>query len=369
MNSRPIRTILHADMDAFFASVEQRDHPELRGRPVVVGAPPDRRGVVAAASYEVRAFGVRSGMPSRTAARLCPQAVFRPVNMRAYLAVSRQISLIFQRYTPFCEFLSLDEAFLDVSGARQLFGDGPAIARSIRADVLRETGLTVSIGVASNKFLAKLASDLRKPDGLTIVPDNPREAAAFLAPLPVGSLFGVGRVTRERLERAGLRLIADVQAWPLEALERILGRAGAMEIKRLAMGEDARDVLEAGLPRSIGREHTFDVDCEAPSQLRGMLMTLAEDVGRQLRATGLRACGVRLKLRWADFSTITRQTMLPESFCDDRTLRQAALALLESAAWRSPVRLVGISVFELVEGGAQQLELNLAQGLNPERWE
>jgi len=236
------RTILHVDMDAFFTSVEQRDRPELRGRPVVVGAPGDQRGVVAAASYEARRYGIHSAMPSREARRLCPDAVFLPVDGRRYSAASRQVFAILRRFTPFLEPLSIDEGFLDVTGSAALFGSGPQIARRIKDAIARETGLSASVGVAPNKFLAKLASDLRKPDGLTVVPESPEAIAAFLAPLPVGRVWGVGTVTRGRLEAAGIRTIGDLQCAPAARLARAVGRAAADDLARLARGEDAREI-------------------------------------------------------------------------------------------------------------------------------
>ncbi|MBQ3811143.1 MAG: DNA polymerase IV, partial [Kiritimatiellae bacterium] len=205
------RSILHVDMDAFFASVEQRDRPELRGRPVIVGAGPHERGVVSTCSYEARRFGVHSAMPSREAFRLCPQGVFLPPDGARYMAASAKVFGIFDRYTPLVQGLSCDEAFLDVSGAEKLFGDAVSIARRIRADIAGELHLTASVGVATNKFLAKVASDLNKPDGLTVVPEDAEGIRAFLAPLPVGRIFGVGRVTGEALAAAGIRTIGDLQ--------------------------------------------------------------------------------------------------------------------------------------------------------------
>lgn len=363
------RTILHVDMDAFYAAIEQRDHPDWRGRPVVVGSPPDRRGVVSAASYEARRFGVHSAMPSRTAGRLCPQAVFCPVDMPRYAAVSRQVFGIFQRYTPLVEPLSLDEAFLDVSGARGLFGDGPEIARRIRAAIASETHLTASVGVAPNKFLAKLASDLDKPDGLTVVPIDPAAIAAFLRPLPVSRIFGVGRTTQAALMRLGVQSIGDLQDQAPDNLARALGRGGAQEIMALAFGRDERAVEPESDRKSIGREHTFDEDCNAPAVVRRMLLLLAEEVGAQLRAKGLTASGVRLKLRWKNFNTITRQQALPRPFSDDITLRRTALLLFEAVPRSGPVRLVGIGVYNLSGSGGGQLALPLDDVASQARWE
>ena len=363
------RTILHVDMDAFYASIEQRDHPEWRGLPVVVGAPPDRRGVVSAASYEARRFGVHSAMPSRTAGRLCPQAIFCPVDMPRYEAVSRQVFGIFDRFTPLVEPLSLDEAFLDVTGARSLFGDGPEIARRIRAAVLAETKLTASVGVAPNKFLAKLAGDLHKPDGLTVTPTEPAAIAAFLRPLPVARIFGVGRVTQTVLTRLGIRSIGDLQDHPLESLTRALGRSAAQEIMALAFGHDEREVEPASIRKSIGREYTFDEDCSSPAEVRRMLLMLVEDVGAQLRAKNMTAAGVRLKLRWKNFTTITRQQALSQSFSDDMTLRSAALSLFDAIPWAGPVRLIGVALYNLNAGNSGQLALPLDDSVTRARWE
>ncbi len=363
------RTILHVDMDAFYAAVEQRDHPEWRGRPVIVGAPPDRRGVVSAASYEARRFGVHSAMPSRTAGRLCPSGVFCPVDMPRYAAESRRIFSIFERFTPLIEPLSLDEAFLDVTGARSLFGGGPEIARRIRAAIAAETGLTASVGVAPNKFLAKLASDLRKPDALTVVPTEPAAIAAFLRPLPVSRIFGVGRTTQAQLARLGVRLIGDLQDLAPETLARRLGRRAAQDVLALAFGRDERAVEPDADRKSIGREYTFDDDCESPAEVRKMLLALGEDVGGQLRADHLTASGVRLKLRWKDFTTITRQQSLSRPFSDDITLRRAALQLLANVPMAAPVRLVGVAVFGLAGAAGAQLTLPLDDEKASARWE
>jgi len=351
------RVILHVDMDAFYAAIEQRDHPELRGRPVIVGAPPDQRGVVAAASYEARRFGVHSAMPSRTAGRLCPQGAFLPPRMRHYVAVSEQIFAILERFTPLLEPLSLDEAFLDVSGAQRLFGDGPAIARRIKAAIRAETGLTASAGVAPNKFLAKLASDLQKPDGLVIVPDDPAGIRAFLAPLPVGRLWGVGEVTRARLEARGLATIGDLQRASLAALTRLVGPAGAADFKALAEGRDDRPVEPHREEQSVSREHTFDTDVRDRDEVERVLNGLVEDVGRRLRRLGKCARGVQLKLRWQGFETITRQMRLPQPAADDGSLLAAAQELFLKEKLLKPVRLIGFGVHGLVAGGGPQLSL------------
>ena len=338
------RVILHVDMDAFFTSVEQHDRPELKGAPVVVGAPPDRRGVVAAASYEARRFGIRSAMPSREAGRRCPHAVFLPPRMKRYEDVSRQVFAILERFTPFVEPLSIDEAFLDVTGARRLHGSGPAIAAKIRAAIRAETGLTASVGVAPNKFLAKMASDMHKPDGLTVVSSGPAEIRAFLAPLPVGRLWGVGRVTQAHLERAGLYTIGDLQRADPERMRRILGAHGAAHLRRLAMGEDDRDVQTEWEEKSISREHTFDEDCANRGEVEATLLGLVDSVGRRLRAAGRHASTARLKLRWGDFRTLTRQQPLQPPCCDDFRLRAVAMEMFTRIDPQKPVRLIGFGV-------------------------
>ncbi|MBI3985371.1 MAG: DNA polymerase IV [Lentisphaerae bacterium] len=351
------RTILHVDMDAFYAAIEQQDRPELRGKPVIVGAPRDKRGVVAAVSYEARPFGIHSAMPSREAARRCPQAVFLPPNMARYEEVSRQISSILERFTPLIEPLSLDEAFLDVTDARRLFGDGPAIARRIRAAIKAETGLTASVGVAPNKFLAKLASELNKPDGLTVIPDDPAGIQAFLAPLPVGRMWGVGDVTRPRLEKAGCRTIGDLQCLPLETLVRLVGEDGARLFKALAMGLDDRPVETEREEKSISREHTFDEDVQDRSKVEAVLVELAEDVGRRLREAGRKASGAQIKLRWRGFDTLTRRKKLASPADDDFTLLAVARELFAREKLIKPVRLIGFGVHGLTGEDDRQLML------------
>jgi DNA polymerase-4 len=351
------RDIIHIDMDAFFAAVEQRDRPELRGKPVVVGAPPDQRGVVSTCSYEARAFGVRSAMPSREAGRRCPEAVFLPPDMPRYAAVSRQIFALFERFTPLVEAVSIDEAFLDVTGARRLFGEPAAIAEAIRAAIRQELGLTASAGVAGNKFLAKLAGEIRKPDGLTVVPRERAAVLAFLEPLPVGRLWGVGKVTCELLERHGYRTIGDLQRATEAALAAILGHHAAGHLLRLSFGEDERTVETEFEEKSISREHTFPVDCRDPETLRATLRDLVEDVGRRLREAGKYAGVGRLKLRWADFQTLTRQRTLPGPTCDDFALRRLAMELLAAEPLIQPVRLIGFGVSGLTAERMEQLSL------------
>ena len=341
--------ILHVDMDAFFASVEQRDRPELRGRPVIVGAGPHERGVVSTCSYEARKFGVHSAMPSREAFRLCPQGVFVPPDMDRYMEASAKVFAIFDRYTPLVQGLSCDEAFLDVSGAALLFGDAVSIARRIRADIASELRLTASVGVAPNKFLAKLASDLRKPDGLTVVPTDPEEIRAFLAPLPATRIFGVGRVLGETLRAHGVKTIGDIQKTHPSALARWCGPAAAEALHELAFGRDSRSVETEREEKSISREHTFPVDEKDPAAVRALLLELASDVARQVRAAGRFAATAHLKLRTDDFRTITRQRPFERPACDDFAYRDAASALLAANPASRPIRLVGFGVSGFTE--------------------
>jgi DNA polymerase-4 len=341
----PARTILHVDLDAFFAAVEQRDRPELRGRPVVVGAStPDARGVVSTASYEARRFGVRSAMPMRTAAALCPDAVFLPVDGAKYVAVSKQVMAILRRFTSQVEPVSIDEAFLDVTGSRALFGDGETIARRIKATVVDELELTVSVGVATTKLVAKVASDLRKPDGLVVVP--PGEEAAFLAPLPVGRLWGVGPQTAAALREHGVVTIGDLAALPIDVLVRRLGRHGASLHER-ALGIDPDPVDDGDPAKSIGHEHTFDVDTSDPEVLERTLLAMAEGVSGRLRAAGLRAGTITVKIRDSGFRTITRQHPLAEPTDLTDPIWRAALALARPELRGIRVRLLGVTASHL----------------------
>ena len=351
------RVFLHVDMDAFFASVEQHDNPELRGKPVIVGSPADQRGVVAAASYEARTFGIHSAMPSGEAARLCPHAVFVRPNMKRYKQVSSQIFEIFERFTPLVEPLSVDEAFLDVTGSERLFGSGVEIGEKIRQVILEELGLTASVGVAPNKFLAKLASDMDKPDGLTLVPFSREAIIAFLAPLSVDRIWGVGAVTQKRLDEKGIRTIADLQSADLVSLVSIVGEHSAGHLQRLARGEDAREIVTEQLEKSISKENTFPKDVIDAEVLERVLLTLIDEVSETLRRKERYAGVLRLKLRWQGFKTITRQRQLRPPCCDAFSLRRAALALFKTESISQPVRLIGIGVGHLSERPAEQLSL------------
>ncbi|MFA4943177.1 MAG: DNA polymerase IV [Lentisphaeria bacterium] len=339
-------TILHLDMDAFFAAVEVRDNPALRGQPVIVGAPPDQRGVVATCSYEARKFGVHSAMPSRTAYKLCPRGVFLPPRLERYAAVSRQIFAVLESFTPIVEPVSIDEAFLDVSGVLHRWPDAVTLARALKRAVHAATGLTASVGIAPNLFLAKLASDLQKPDGLTVVPTEPDAIRRFLAPLPAGKLWGVGKVTAATLAAAGLHTIGQIQDAPATLLARLLGPAAAAHLHELANGRDSRRVEpEAAPEKSIANEHTFPEDVADSAILRQTILELAEKVGRRLRASGRQPRTLHLKIRFTDFKTITRQTPLRPPATSDRDLIRHALGLWERQALAGrPIRLLGVGV-------------------------
>ncbi len=364
------RTILHADMDAFYAAVEQRDDPALRGKPVIV-AGLGKRGVVSTASYEARTFGVRSAMPTAEALRRCPHGAFVPPRMSAYVEASEKVAAVFARYTPLIEPLSLDEAFMDVTASRALFGDGPTIARRIAAEILDETKLTVSIGVASCKFVAKVASDLRKPAGLVVVPAG--EEAAFLAPLPVGRLWGAGKVAAEKLAALGLKTIGDVAACPRALLVRKLGGSFADHFLSLARGDDPREVVPDRDPLSIGRETTFDDDVADDAALDRTLFELCESVGRRLRIEGARARVVRVKVRFPPFETHARQRRVDPAVDDDLALLRVARELVADVrAPGVPVRLIGVTGADLVAAAeadavGRQLGLFDAPAENPER--
>ena len=339
-------TILHVDLDAFFAAVEQRDRPELRGRPVIVGGDPGARGVVSAASYEARRFGVRSAMPLRTAAALCPDGVFLPVDGAKYRRASRAVMEVLRRFTPRVEQISIDEAFLDVAGSEALFGSPEEIAVRIKADVRREVELTVSVGVASTKLVAKIASDLRKPDGLVVV--APGEEEAFLAPLPITRLWGVGGQTRAVLAEYGVRTIGDLAQLPPELLVRRLGKHGGTLVER-ARGVDASPVGGDVAAKSVSHEHTFDVDTSEVDEIERTLLALAEAVASRLRAGGVRASTVQVKLRDSAFATITRQRTLAEPTDLADPIWKTALDLVRPELRGKKIRLVGVGVHGLGE--------------------
>ena len=344
------RTILHLDLDAFYASVEVLDRPELRGKPVIVGGS-ERRGVVSAASYESRKFGVHSAMPTAAAKRLCPQGIFLPARMERYKEVSERVFRIFRRFTPLVEPLSIDEAFLDVTGCERLFGSPEEVARKIRAAVREETGLTVSAGVAPNKFLAKIASDLGKPDGLTVVPTG--NEIGFLDPLPVAKLWGVGKVTERELQRRGIRTIGDLRRVPAGTLTRAFGAHGE-QLHRLAHGIDDRPVDTEHEAKSIGHEDTYDHDLRERGAMRRELLSLSDRVSARLRRHDLKGRTVTLKVKYADFVQVTRAATLSDPTDDGGILYRLALDLLgNTEAGARPVRLLGISVSKLVPAAGE----------------
>ena len=341
--------IIHVDMDAIFAAIEVRDNPQYKGLPVIIGGDPrrDLRSVVSTASYEARKFGIHSAMPLMQAYRLCPQGVFLRGRMGRYGEVSRQIMAIFARYTPLVEPLSVDEAFLDVSGCQGLFGSPEEIADRIQGDIENELQLTASVGVAPNKFLAKLASDLEKPRGLTII--RPKEVGAVLGPLPVEKLWGVGEKTAVKLRTMGIGTVGALAAMPEKMLVAAFGKSGA-DLWRLARGEDFRPVETGREAKSISRETTFPRDVTDMEKLRAVLLELAEDVACSLRASRLLAGTVTLKLRYGNFETITRQGPLPAPACLTRPIYNKALELLARVNPQGRgIRLVGVGSGGLVD--------------------
>jgi DNA polymerase-4 len=348
-------TILHVDMDAFYASIEQRDHPELRGKPVLVGGT-GNRGVVTAASYEARPFGVHSAMPMATARRLCPQAIVLPVRMHHYASIGWQIRQIFLAYTPLVEPLSLDEAFLDVAGCEGLFGSAAHIAGKIKERVKAETGLIASVGAAPNKFLAKLASDVGKPNGMVVLP--PEQVEAFLTPLPVGRLWGVGAKGEKRLHALGIRTIGDLAARSEQVLVDHCGEVGR-HLWQLAHGQDDRPVVPDRKAKSISTETTFAHDISDRGVLRACLLDLVDALASRLRHAGLRARAIDLKLRSSDFRTRSRSRTLNDASNVTEVLWQAAAELLGRSLSNEllPLRLLGIGATQLTGDTALQGDL------------
>jgi DNA polymerase-4 len=349
------RKILHIDMDAFFAAVEQLDHPELRGKPVIVGGDPHRRGVVSTCSYEARKFGVHSAMPLSEAFRRCPVGIFLPVRGNRYAEISRNIMTIFYDYTPLVEPLSLDEAFLDLTGSERIFGPTEGIAREIVARVEREVGLSASIGLAPNKFLAKLGSDLRKPRGFVVI--TPKNALDTLENLPVGKLWGVGVKTEAALRGMGIHTVGMLRRVGPEVLTGKFGEAG-YHLYQLAFGWDDRPVVPAEEAKSIGHETTFQADSDDREFLAGVLLWLSEQVARRLRRNRVKGRIITIKLRDNHFKTITRRTTLTEATDLEEEIYREALDLAVQAQWgRGKVRLIGVSVSGFGDGAHRQLGL------------
>jgi len=340
-----VRKILHVDMDAFYASVEQRDDPSLRGKPVAVGGSPESRGVVAAASYEARAFGVRSAIPMARAVRLCPELVIVRPDFRKYGAVSEQVFGLFRAVTPLVEPLSLDEAYLDVTENAWNEPYGVEVARRLKARIREETGLTASAGVAPNKFLAKIASGWKKPDGLTVI--APERIERFLQGLPVDALWGVGPVTSKKLRAAGIARLVDVREAPAEVLQRTVG-SWAESLRQLSFGIDERAVNPNQERKSIGCEETYAKDLGEIEPIREEVERLARRTASILERKDLRARTVVLKLRYASFKTITRShTHEPATRSADDIVERALSLLEKTEAGRTPVRLLGVSVHGL----------------------
>ncbi len=336
-------------MDAFYASVEQRDNPAIKGLPVIVGGDPGKRGVVSAASYEARVYGVHSAMPSSQARRMCPQGIFLPVRMERYREVSRQISGILREYTPLVEPLSLDESFLDVTGSEKLFGPALSIAGQMKQRILKTTGLTASAGIAPNKFLAKIASDFRKPDGLVeILPEAVQE---FLRDLPISKLWGVGKSTEEVLKGMGILRVGQLAAYPPERIEKKLGKFG-LELLSLARGEDERPVTPDSEAKSISQEETFTPDLSCLEEMRKALLDQSERVGWELRKQNLKGCTVTVKVRYPDFTTVTRSVTLPLPTDQGIEIYQTAQKLLhKTEALQRNARLLGVGISSLLHAG------------------
>jgi DNA polymerase-4 len=336
-----MRKIIHVDMDAFYASVEQRDNPELRGRPLAVGHGA-KRGVVAAASYEARAFGVRSAMPATTAMRQCPDLVFVPPRFDVYRAVSRQIHAIFAAYTALIEPLSLDEAYLDVTENQRALPTASATAKEIRAAILQETGLTASAGVSYNKFLAKLASAQRKPNGQFVIP--PEMGAAFMASLPVAKFHGVGPVTAARMQRLGIATGADLRAQPLTVLQRHFGKSAAWYLA-IAHGEDDRPVVADRPRKSSGSETTFDHDLTAAADIEAGVQAMAEEVWEWCHKAQAFGRTVTVKVKFADFQQVTRSRSFPAAITHHDALCEASIGLVQTVLPAAKgVRLLGVTV-------------------------
>lgn len=351
-----MRSIIHVDMDAFYASIEIRDRPELRGLPVVVGGRPEHRGVVAAASYVARTYGVHSAMSSKTALHLCPGLVFIEARHRYYAEISKQIRRIFERYTPVVEPLALDEAFLDVTSSQKLLGQAETIGQCLKTNISSELGLTASVGVAPNKFMAKLASDLQKPDGFVRV--KPNDMQTLLDPLPVTKIWGVGKTGEKHLHRLGITTIKQLRQVPIAVLEQRFSQWGK-HIWYLAHGRDDRPVVPDGEAKTISHETTFYEDIDEYDVLAAVLLSLTEQVGIRLRRHRRFAHTVQIKVRFSDFHTITRARTLQVCTNISQEIRQTAQSLLSGVRKENatPVRLLGVGVSGLVSGSCVQSDL------------
>lgn len=348
-------SILHIDMDAFFASVELLERPELIGEPAVV-AHDGPRSVVSSATYAARELGIRSAMPLTVAKRLCPTVVVLEPHFEKYRALSAQVMSIFEQYTPLVEQLSIDEAFLDVSGARRLHGDPADIARNIKTQVIMETGLFCSVGVAENKFVAKVASTASKPNGLLII--EPDKTLEFLHPLPIEALWGVGKVTAEKLHKRGLHTVGDIASTPQKSLVNLLGHAAGEHLTQLAMGRDPRTVTPERIEKSISHEQTFEVDISDAGRLKRAMLAQSNRVASQLRESGWQSRTISIKVTYSNFETITRSVTLPEPTSIGRMIHRIACELFDNLEWPGrSVRLIGVRAGQLVEAGTSQLSL------------
>ncbi len=349
------RRVLHCDMDCFYAAVHQRDDPSLRGKPVVIGGRPESRGVVAAASYEVRRFGVHSAMPSSQAKRLCPDAIFIPPDFRRYSRESEKIFAIYREFTPLVQAVSIDEAYLDVTDHLGEAGSATAVAKEIRRRVREERGLTVSIGVGPNRLIAKIASDFDKPDGLTVV--RPAKVQAFLDPLPVRKLHGVGPATEKALAEMGVRTVAELRAAPLETLSARFGKHGRL-LFEFSRGIDERPVETHSERKSLGTENTYAEDLTDLSRMVEEVERMAAEVAAALARSGLAGCTVTLKLRYSDFTTLTRSRTSDVPLYDAAVIAGIAIDLLRrTQAASRPVRLLGVTASNLVRERIAQLTL------------
>jgi DNA polymerase-4 len=354
-----MRSILHVDMDAFYASIEQLDHPEYKGKPVIVGADPKGgtgRGVVAACSYEARKFGVHSALPITRAWKLCPQGVYVRPRMKRYVEVSHQVMEVFQRYTDLVEPLSIDEAFLDITGSVTLLGPPDEIARSIKKDVRQATGLTASVGLAPTKFVAKIASDLKKPDGFVIVAEN--EIETFLRDLPISRLWGVGKKTEPRLHEMGFHTIGQVASASRELLVRSLGSLGE-HLYKLSRGKDDRPVVPGWEPKSVGTETTFDEDTDDLELLLRTILELSDHVAERLRKNQYRARKVTLKLRYSNFSTHTKQHSFDKLIQTGEEIAAIARNLFSQFPLNRKIRLIGVSAGDIHRDGEDPEQLKL----------
>ncbi|KMQ49664.1 DNA polymerase IV [Chitinispirillum alkaliphilum] len=347
------RIVFHVDMDAFFSSVEQRDNPDLKGKPVIVGAKPGQRGVVSAASYEARGFGIHSAMPVSEAFRRCPQGVFISPRMDAYTRASKEVMAILSEFSPGIEQISVDEAFIDMSGSDRLFGPPYEAAKKISTEIKTSLKLTASIGIAPNKFLAKIASDINKPDNITQTPFDPEKIIEWLSPMPVGKIWGVGQKTREILHRNCVYKIGDLQGKSADVLEKKFGKYGA-SLYYLCRGIDERPVEMSGGAKSISREHTFHTDSSDREEWKKVLLTLSVDIARKARRNGMKGSTVVLSYRHSDFSRHSKRLPLPYPCDISKTIYEYGVKLL-SRIEATSLRLIGIGICDFQR--EQQLDL------------